>query len=178
MIHKFIAFLLCLFILASCAPTPMMIKTHPLNTNFEKTPKYNIQDQINNLPKPDKLNQVYVKIDGDSIQIVQTVDQATHILLSPSEYSKIGALLRLAKSYKAIVLEQENLVNTHIDQINGLKELLKLETEKSVLYQELYVDSENAYRLEKHNHKIDNAINKGQIYFLLTGTIILAICAL
>lgn len=169
--------LLCFFI--SCAPAPMMVKEHPLEINFEKTPDYQIQDKLNSISKPDKLKPIYVRlVSENNIEIVSSAAEATHILLAPKEYAKIAALLKLAKTYKSVAIEQETLVNTYIAQINGYKELLELERQKSALYQELYVDSENGRRLEQHQHKIDNVVNKAQNYVLLIGTIALVLFAL
>ena len=178
MVKYFSIIILMIFSLVSCAPTPVLVKEYPLQINFEKTPEYSVQDKLANIPKPDKLKPMYVKISGDDIQIVETREEATHILLVPKEYAKIGALLKLAKTYKAVAIEQEALVNTYIAQINGLKELLELERQKSQLYQEMYVESENAYRTERYQHNMDNIANKVGHYVLILGSVALLLFSL
>ena len=179
MIYKLLIILSFFIFLTSCAPKPFILSTDYPKLDFERTEQYDIQNELNKIPKPSKLQTIYVQIDIDNnIKIVKTADKATHILLAPKEYSKVGALVKLAKTYKKIVIEQEFLVNTYINTINGLKELLELERLKVKVYRELYVNSENAYRQELHQHKVDNFINRSCMYLITTGSIALLLFAL
>ena len=134
----------------SCAPAAFT-PYEPNRIQFEKTSPYSIQEELEKLPKPDKINKIYVKLnnDGKTITVVKA-EEATHILLAPEEYSKVGAVVKLAGTYKTIVLEQEKLVNLYINDINALKELLTLGQDKSENYRGLWISSENAYRQEEY----------------------------
>lgn len=165
-----------LFLITSCAPKNITPKKIP-DLKYEKTATYNIIDELNKLPKPDKIKPIYVILDGNQI-IKSTKEEATYILLAPKEYSKVGAVVDLAVSYKKIVKEQEVLVNTYIKQINALKTLLELERQKVQHYQELYINAENAYRQEKYDHKFDNILNRAGMYMVTIGSVVLVALAI
>ena len=124
---KLILFIIIGTFIMSCAPTPFKpFKAEPIT--FEKTPSYSVQEEIDKIPKPEPLKRMYVKkIDDVSYQVVANKAEATHVMLAPSEYAKVGALVKLTKTYKQLVLDQEKLVNTYVEQINALKELLAME---------------------------------------------------
>jgi hypothetical protein len=130
----------------SCAPAEFKpFKPDPIV--FEKTPAYSVQGDLDKIPKPEPLVRMYVKkITETTYEVVAIKEEATHIMLAPSEYAKVGALVQLAKTYKELALDQEILINTYIDQINALKELLSMEQRKSEVYRELWISSENSYR--------------------------------
>ena len=143
---------------------------------FEKTEYYNPNLD---LPKPDSPPQpIFVKvldnglstkdntIPGTEVQnktfiVVDNYEDADHILFSESDYSKVGAVVRLAVTYKEITKEQVVLINTYIDQINALKELSSIERKKTQSYAEMWYNSEEAFRSERRSHRIDNTVNKG-----------------
>ena len=164
------------FLVASCAPAQFTPFTPP-EIKFEKTEMYEIQESLNTIPKPSKLKPLYVIINGDNF-IQSSRDQATHILLVPKEYAKVGGLVKLAKTYKQIVIEQEGIINSYIEANNALKELLALERQKVLMYREMWVDSENAYRQEKYYHDRDNYINRTGMYIITIGSIIAIALAL
>jgi len=171
-VKRIIALIVCLMFLISCAPPPFK-PFQPERIVFDQTPTYSVQNEINSLPKPEPLKRMYVKkISDTSFEVVASSAEATHIMLAPSEYAKVGAVVQLAKSYKEIVLEQEKLVNTYIDQINALKELYALEQRKTEMYRELWINSENAYRQEKWEHDWDNRLHKTGLYGITIGSII------
>lgn len=157
-------FILFLFLLTSCAPATIK-PIESFNPKFEKTPPYEVGLD---LPKPDKIQPIYV---DENFQRT-TVDKAKFVVLAPKEYAKVAALLKLAKGYKSIAKEQGVLINLHIDTINALKEYVQLEQYKAKAYMELYVNSENAYRQEVYQHKLDNAIHKGLFAVISIGAII------
>ena len=151
-----------------CFPPKFIPKEPPdLNTKFEPTPPYSID--ISKIPKPNKIQPIFV---DENFQVVP-IEDAKFILLAPSEYAKIAALLKLAKAYKNIIMEQEILVNTNVDIINSLKEYVALERAKAKEYRQLWADSENAYRQEKYAHSLDNAINKGAFGLMSIGSFLI-----
>lgn len=179
LILMFIALIFLSGILFSgCAPSEFKpYKPEPIN--FEKTPPYSVQEQLDKIQKPEPLKRMYVKkIDSKTFEIVENKDEATHIMLAPSEYAKVGALVKLAKTYKELAIDQEVLINTYIEQINALKELLAMEQKKAEVYRELWVSSENAYRREKWEHDWDNRIHKTGLYGITVGSIIIMLLLL
>ena len=175
---KLIALIIIGLFLVSCAPVPFKpYKPEPIT--FEDTLPYSVQEEINKIPKPEPLKRMYVKkVDDMSYQVVEDKTTATHIMLAPSEYAKVGAIVKLTKTYKQLVLDQEKLMNTYIDQINALKELLAMEQRKSDSYRELWISSENAYRYEKWEHDWDNRIHKTGLYGITIGAIVIVLLLL
>ena len=175
---KIIFCIVLLFLFVSCSPKQFS-PYKPPDLKLQPTPNVNIKDDIENLPKPEKLKVIYVKkISDNSFEVVERSEESTHILLAPREYAKVGAIVKLAKTYKEIILISEGIVNTYIDEINALKELSALEREKVISYRELWVNSENMYRQEKFEHDKDNIINKGGMYLITMGSILLFLLAL
>ncbi len=165
--RKLLPIILLSILLTGCMPPKFISKEPPdLNTKFESTPPYSID--LSKIPKPDKLKPIFV---DENFKVVP-MEEAKFILLAPSEYAKIAALLKLTKAYKNIIMEQEILVNTHVDIINSLKEYVALERAKAKEYRQLWADSENAYRQEKYAHSLDNAINKGAFGLMSIGSFI------
>lgn len=162
--------LIASFLFVGCAPK-QFIPYEPPAVVFEKTSEYTLD--LDSIPKPAKIKPIYV--DENFKEVPK--EEAKFVVLAPSEYAKISALLKLAKAYKDIAKEQEVLINTHISVINSLKEYVALEQMKTKEYRQLWADSENAYRQEAHNRKVDNAIHKGTFGAIFLG-VILAIVAL
>lgn len=170
--------LVCLFLFTSCAPE-LLKPYEPPELKFEETPQYSIKDDLDKIEKPKPIQRLYAKKVGeDSFEILPSSEGADFIVLAPKEYAKVGAVVKLAKTYKEIVLDQEKLVNTYVDQINALKELVALEQKKSQMYRELWITSENAYRQEAYEHKWDNRINKTGMYAVTLGSVILLLLLL
>jgi hypothetical protein len=160
------------FLLACAPPDFKPFKPDPIQ--FTETPKYSIQEELDKIPKPAPIKKMYVKSIGEkTFEVVANKEEATHIMLAPSEYAKVGAVVKLAVIYKEIVIDQEALVNTHVGQINALKELLVMEQRKAEVYRELWISSENAYRLEKWEHNWDNRIHKSGLYGITIGSIVI-----
>lgn len=88
---------------------------------------------LSSIKKPERLNPIYV---DDNFKEVD-VEDAKFILLSPVEFAKIAALAQMVVTYKEVAMEQETLINLHINTINALKEYLELERAKSLQYREL-----------------------------------------
>ena len=174
---KLIALILGAFLVA-CAPAPFK-PFKPEIIKFDKTPSYSVQGELEKITKPDPPKRMYVKkIDDTTYQVVATKLEATHVMLAPSEYAKVDALVKLTKAYKGVAIDQEGLVNTYIDQINALKELLAMEQRKSEVYRELWISSEDAYRREKWEHDWDNRIHKTALYGITIGSIVVLLLLL
>lgn len=168
---KFCLIVGAVFLLCSCAPKKFIPKEPP-PVVFDKTPEYSVD--LSTIPKPDKLVPVFVDENFEET----TMDKAKYVLLTPQEYAKVGAVVKLAKAYKEIVKEQEVLINTDIQIINSLKEYIAMEQMKAKAYRDLWADSENAYRQEQYNHKIEQAATKGLFGTIAIGAIIALIIAL
>lgn len=162
-----------LFLIVGCAPAPFKPFTPP-QIKFDKLGPYDVQKILDQIPKPSKLVPIYAKINGDKITELPESkrSEATDILLVPKEYAKVAGLVKLAVTYKSIAIEQGNLINTYIAQINALRELVSIERKKSIMYKELWADSENAYRQEKYAHNRDNLINRTGMYVITMGSIV------
>lgn len=171
--NVFAILLICLFFVG-CAPS-QFTPTRPPDLQFDKTESYTID--LDKIPKPEVLKPIFLDEDMNKIPEEQA-DQAAYILLVPSEYAKVGALVKLAKTYKSIIKDQEVLINANIDIINSLKEYAELERMKAQAYRDLWVDSENLYRQERYQRKVDNAVNKGAIGAITIGGIIALILLL
>ncbi len=169
---KLLLLILIGIFLVSCAPAPFK-PFKPEVIKFDESPAYSIQEDLDKIPKPSPIKRMYVKkITDISFEVVADKAEATHIMLAPKEYAKVGAIVKLAKTYKGLILDQETLINTYIDQINALKELYAMEQRKSEVYRELWISSENAYRQEKWEHDWDNRIHKAGLYGITFGSII------
>ncbi len=173
-----IAVIISVFSVFSCTPKNIEPWTPP-EIKFEKTSEYSVQEQLDAIPKPSVPVRIFVKeIDEKTYQVVENKNEATHVMLAPQEYAKVGALVKLAKTYKELVLDQEILINTYIDQINALKELHKMEQMKAQKYRELWISSENAYRQEVRDHKFDNFVNKTALYGVTISSIVILLLLL
>lgn len=113
-----------------CAPK-QFVPFEPPKVEFERTPSFVLD--TSSIKKPDKLNPMFV---DDSFKVVP-IEQAKYVVLTPSEYSKIGTIVQIAATYKQIATEEEILINLHINTINSLKEYVELERLKSLQYREL-----------------------------------------
>jgi len=175
---KIITLIIIGIFLISCAPAAIKpFKPEPIK--FDKSPAYSIQEDLDKIPKPQPLKRMYVKkVTNITYEIVANKEEATHIMLAPKEYAKVGAIVKLAKTYKGLIIDQETLINTYIDQINALKELYAMEQRKAEVYRELWISSENAYNQEKWEHDWDNRIHKAGLYGITIGSIIVMLLLL
>lgn len=173
---RIISLVALIFLCASCGPT-VLKPWKPPELIFKMTPSYSVQEGLGAIKKPEPPKRIFVKVEGDKISVVPK-EEATHIMFAPEEYAKIGAVVKIAAAYKDIILEQEKLVNIYITEINALKELVALEQKKSMAYRELWISSENAYRQEVHDHKFDNILNRGFVYVVTVGSILVFLLAL
>ena len=175
---RILLYIILFFLFVSCSPKQFS-PYKPPDLKLDPTPTFDIKSDLENIPKPSKLIPIYVKKTSEiNYEVVENSIEATHILLAPEEYAKIGAIVKLAKTYKEIILLNESITNTYINEINALKELSAMERQKIISYRELWVNSENMYRQEKYEHKADNIINKGGMYLITLGSILVFLLAL
>jgi hypothetical protein len=167
----FILLFISLTLVVGCAP-PKFIPREPPIVKFEKEPPYKID--LDSIIKPDK--PLYIWMDKDFKVVPQK--EAKYLVLTKKEFAKFTAQLEIKQTYKAIILRQEVLVNTKIEIINSLKEYLSLEQMKVKEYRDLWVDSENAYRLEKYNNDMNSLMTKGILSVISIGALIALIIAL
>jgi len=160
-----------LFLSFGCAPA-IFTPTEPTKVEFDATPDYELD--LSTLPKPDKIKPIFV--DENFKQV--PVEEAKYILLTGEEYAKIAGLLKYAKAIKDISKEQETLINIYISEINSLKELSETQQVISDLYRQLWADSENAYRQERHAHQVDNVVNKISLGAISIGSLLMLLLIL
>ena len=165
-----------LLFIVSCAPN--YIEQKPFEfSKVDKIPPYSIQEKLKAIPKPTMPNKEYIEKRGADVAL-SDFSSATHVMYSWEEAKKINALKELALAYKGIILEQERIVNSYIDQYNLLHDLYFLESEKSYQYHGKWVASENNFRYEEYMHKWDNGINRVTIYTVSFGSLLILLFAL
>lgn len=162
---NYIVWVFLILFCIGCAPKHFK-PFQPPEIKFEKTEEYKLD--LSNIKKPDKLNPIYV---DDNFKEVD-VEDAKFILLSPQEFAKIGALVQMVVTYKQVALEQETLINLHINTINALKEYVELERTKSLQYRELWVNAENNYRYEKWEHDKTTFFYQSGFFVITFGSLI------
>lgn len=167
---KYIMYLFLVLLCIGCAPKAF-VPFEPPQIQFEKTQEYKLD--LSSIKKPEKISPIFV---DDNFKEV-SVDEAKFVLLSPSEYAKVGAIVQMAVTYKQISTEQETLINLHINTINALKEYLEMERQKSLQYRELWVNAENNYRYEKWEHDKSSFFYQTGLYVISFGSL-LALLAL
>lgn len=163
---KIICAVICCLFLIGCGPT-LVEKKELQPLQFDKMEEYKVN--IDDIPKPDKIKRIYLT---ENYDITEDPSEASFILLTPEEYAKVEALLDVIIAYKDVINKQEYLVNTNVKIINTLREYLALERQKAQAYRDMWVDSENAYRQEKYDHRMDNAINRGSISAISIGSVL------
>lgn len=171
-----------MMILLLCGCGPKTFKPNiepPKPLELTQTENYSIQEDLDKITKPSPIKPIFIKLESDgTITQLNSPEGATHVLLAPTEYSKIGALLKLAKTYKAIVIDQEELVNTYIAQTNALKEMLKLERQISLYYYNLWVNAENLRLQAEYNQQINSITNKITTVIISVGAVAVVALAL
>lgn len=169
--------IICLIIASftfGCAKPPFeAFRPEPIV--LAKAEPYNIQELLNTVPKPNKINKKFAKFSDQNQSKLVFVDskaEADVFVLLPEEYSKIGQLKDLAVTYKEIIIEQEDLVNIDRKKINTYQNLVTLLEKERDVSLTAWENSENAYREEKRDHDFDNKVNKTSMLLLYIGSII------
>jgi len=169
---KYIMLILLCLLTVSCAPATFKPYTPP-EIKFNRTPEYSnktVLAEIKGLGKI-KLKPMYV----DKHMKKTSPSNADYVILTDKNYKDIGVLIQKAKAYKSLAIEEEILINNYISIINTQKEYVELERQKAREYRQLWVMSENNFRMEEYRHTRDNVINKVTHYILVIGGIALAI---
>jgi len=170
MVKKIIFLWIVISLIFQFGCAPKYVKQTPLpELKFQRTLSYEIN--LSNIIKPDK--PVHMWVDSNFKEV--PISEAKYLLLTNQEYAKYVAQLRIKKTYKEVINQQAILINQYIDVINSLKEYVALERMKADEYRKMWVDSENAYRYEKHLHDIDNVLAKGAFGFITIGALVAAI---
>ncbi len=151
-------YLIMLIFLMSCT-TPQISPYTPPPISYKEKPSYSSNEILESIPKPKKIKVKYIKIEDNKITITN-IDEATHILLTKTEYNKIASLVILCKTYKNIIKNNDVLININIDTINKLQEQVILERINAMRYRDQYIEAEFRRRQEIIDHKTDNLINK------------------
>lgn len=142
--------------------------------HFNSTPPYTTSVARLDPPKP--IQPMYGKwADSKTIKIVSESDSWDLIILDTKEYSKIDALLTYTLALKDVIKYQEVIVNERIAINNALKEFLALEREKSLAYRQFWVDAENLYRQEKHEHDKDLVFYKAKDFLITIGGVVVLV---
>lgn len=164
---QYFVIIVCLILLAGCSfgPKKFEPESNMEDLNLKKQDSYSID--LSDINKPEKINPKYVNDDFEEV----SPEEASYVLFSPSEYSKVGDLLTLSKKYKNIIIKQENLVNNKIENINKLKDLLEIERRRSKEYRRYWIEAENARRNAEYEKEVNETINDLKIYGLTLGTI-------
>jgi hypothetical protein len=146
----------------------------PQRVVVKEVPKHDVEELLAKIPAPEAPKRIFAVKEGDCFRATDK-SKATHTIFSAEEYLKIDLLVTRTVGFKNIIIEQGNLVNSYIDRINSLGRLYSTEEELCTLYYNRWVESENAYRVEAYNRKIDNIINRTFMYVITIGSIILLI---
>lgn len=164
-------FLLLGFIIGGsggCSPKNF-VPYEPPEVKFEPTQPYELDlSQFKKLDHP-----VMIILDKDFKPVEKTGKEEKYIVFTKEEFKKILALNELEKLEITTIKSQVNIINTKIDEINALKELVAIKEEMIKQYIALYTSSENAYRQERYQHKWDNTQNKIVQVLMLGGFILL-----
>ncbi len=172
MVKRILAIIMVLMLLVSCGPAKFVpVNKEPVK--FEATPPYELN--LDGIIKPGKPKHVLM---DKEFKVVKDLSKVKYVVYTKKEFAKIVAHLEIRKAYKDITTEQEVLINNYINIINSLKEYVALEQMKADQYRELWADSENAYRQEKYDHKVNNMFHRGVIGAMGIGAIIILILAL
>lgn len=161
---------LCL-LCVSCAPKEFTPRSDALELNWDKTPSYSNQEDIQRIKDIGRVSFSPKYVLENSTE-TSPLD-ATHVILTRKEWKGVGIIVEKAKAYKELSEQEESLINTHIAIINSQKEYIALERLKSIEYRELWIRSENSFRMEEYRHKQDNFINKVGHYIIVIGSIAL-----
>ncbi len=165
---KLIMMVLIAFLMA-CAPAQYKPFETP-KVEFEKTATYVLD--LSKLKKPEKPN--YIVLDKDMNPVTaENPGDAKYLAFTEDEFKKIMALSAAYNDQTKLLKDHEDLVNTYIDEINALKELIVIKDQIIEQYKELYAMSENAYRMEKYHHKWDNVQNKIVQVIMTAGLVLL-----
>ena len=166
-------FILSMFLLG-CSTTNY--KTYePPELEFKKFEKMNIDmESFVKIPPPDIM---LAKLDEDG-KIIFLDDnselEATHVIMSASELSKIEALIDRNLTYKTIIEKTTEVTDYQTDMINRYLEYLVMEREMTRQYHFMWKDTRDAYLKERRDHRIDNLLNRATLVVTVIGGVAIA----
>lgn len=164
--------------ISGCVTLPADVPNKMNELKFEKTPQYVLDLSKIKIPENPKILYGRLLKDGKTMEFVTDPNTATHVLFTPSEFSKVVATLEITATYKDLLHDHAKLVNTYIEEINSLKEIAELERVKAKSYREMWVDSERAFKNEKAFRKSQNILNKAGMVLVGGGAVALFAFAL
>jgi len=134
-------------------PSP---STNPLPPLTEAQPYFIDMEQFEiQTPEPIFLNKQFQ---------LSPKEKAFHIAFDPDQFKKIVELKTIYLSQLDIIEKQSLLINSHVNQINGLNRLVELKNRQIEEYYNLYSETEYSLKKEKRDHRLDNIINRVTIY--------------
>ncbi len=164
-----VLFFIALFLGGTIACAPSDYKPYvPPKVSFDKTEAYVLD--LTKIKKPDKPN--YIMLNAQMQPIAEGEDPK-YLAFTREEFKKIMALSELYNAQQELLTDHEILVNTHIETINALKEVIAIKEQMIDQYVALYTASENAYRYEKWDHNWDNVNNKIVQVLMFAGLVLL-----
>lgn len=165
MFKKFIACIGILLMLISCAPKQFNPYA-PEDLVFERTEFYELD--LSKLGEVPTISPIYVDENFKEVPL----KEAKYAVLIPEEYKKVSIMKKALLANRKVAFEQAKLINTNIEIVNSLKEYAELERAKAKAYRELWVNSENNYRQEQFNRKMDDLQNKATWGVVILGTLV------
>lgn len=101
---------------------------------------------------------------NNDIIITTNENDETVIIMDEETFAKIADISEIAEAYQNTIDQQTDLVNVYVDEINALKELVKLERERAIIYKDLWITSNELYLQEAKLRKRDNLMNNIKFY--------------
>lgn len=161
---------LLLLVCVGCASAPI---SPPLDITLspqpDAHPTYTLDlDRLSlpSKPKPVYLNDKYLPVQREN---------AVYAAYSGPELAKMAAYIKLAKKEREIIEGQIELINTHIEQRNNWQTVANLKADQAQEFYNLYREALGQYQAEKHEHRMDNLLNRIMWYVIPIAGIALAI---
>ena len=173
-IYASLIFLLILTLTGCATKEPTYEKPQLTPLTFKDIEHYNP-----NITMDSKLKEAgpptFLKMAKDShgnIFVIPDTDKTTKpefVGFVVSDLSKIEAMVDAKNAYRDITTAQGDVINAHIDTINALQKYVEIERQLTIGYYDLWQASQEAYRLERKEHRTDNLINKIQYFVTVIG---------
>lgn len=172
-------FLCSLIFLCGCATTFKPVEIKPLELTQTAEYSVDLSKLDTQLKEASNFNVMYGIMDSDgNINITEDDTNATHVILAPEDYSKTVDITDLSIAYRDVVKGQEALMNVHIDTINSLKELLRLERTRAQILNDAWMNSEQMFNEEKKARSRDNLFHEFRFWGTVIGSTVLFVATL
>ena len=158
--HLYYVLLLLALFGFGCAPAtiqPMELG----KATFEKTPEFDGSTVV--VTKPEAPNPIPLTKKGE----VTTASKADYIAFTLDDFKKISALSLGFNVQQEVIQSLVVLVNTHIAEINALKELMATKEEIAQMLAELYANEQNMRLSVEHEAWLQGWTDKGVMAILL-----------